>query len=65
RVFSYEPDRNENGERYLTTMVAKLAREHPVFVEYERWWVPIGHPEDLARAEKLLAAREREGAALE
>lgn len=53
-VFEYEPDAHPNGEFYLTTMVAKLARDYPVYTVPADLWIPIATPEDLQKAESML-----------
>ena len=54
RVFSYPTPRHDNGEYYLTSQVAALAMDTPVQVVLQDAWLPIGYPEDIAKAERLL-----------
>ena len=54
RIFKYTPDRDENGEYFLTTMIQKMIKDHPVATHETAFWHPIGYPEDLATAEKVL-----------
>ncbi len=53
RIFNYEADRHPNGEYYLTTMVAKMAKDHPIFSVPSAFWLNVGTPEDVAAAEKF------------
>jgi NDP-sugar pyrophosphorylase family protein len=55
RIFSYTPPQAANGEYFLPDMVTQLAKEYPVAVIEQDFWLPLGYPEDLANAEKLLA----------
>lgn len=55
-VFEYEPDAHSNGEFYLTTMVAKLARDYPVHTVRADFWFPIATPEDLQKAENMVTS---------
>jgi len=55
RIFGYEAARHESGEYYLTYPLNLFAKEHPLMVVMQDFWVPIGYPEDItAAAEKLM-----------
>jgi NDP-sugar pyrophosphorylase family protein len=54
RVFSYEVLPAPNGEFYLPEALRQLADEYPVQVVEQLVWIPIGNPEELAEAEKIL-----------
>jgi len=54
RIFVHEAPRNVNGEYYLTDSVTSLAREYPVTIVEQDFWIPIGYPEDIQRAEERL-----------
>ncbi len=54
RVFDYDAPAHPNGEHYLTDMVMGLARDHAVYGVPASRWLPIGTPDDLIKAEKLL-----------
>lgn len=56
RVFGYPARRHASGESYLTAQVAALAKDAPIRVVLQDAWIPIGHPHDIAHAERLLAA---------
>lgn len=57
KFFNYEPEQHENGEYYLAPVVVKMIKDHPVYVEEEDLWLPIGYPEDIAKAEEVLRQR--------
>ena len=54
RIFSYEPPQHENGEYYLAEAIGQLVKDHPVVAVPQSLWIPIGYPEDLAKAEEIL-----------
>ena len=54
RIFDYEPDPHATGEFYLTTMVSKLSQDYKIFTVTAKQWIPVGTPEDIQRAEKIL-----------
>lgn len=57
-VFKYTADAHpQTGERYLVDMVMGLAHEVPFYGVACHTWIPVGYPDDLARAEKLLLER--------
>jgi mannose-1-phosphate guanylyltransferase len=58
RIFNYEVKPAANGEFYLPVALQQLAAEYPVKLIEQPEWVPIGYPEDLERAEGLLAGVE-------
>lgn len=60
RIFDYEPMRHDTGEYFLSEAIGMMVREHPVKAVEQVLWIPIGYPEDLARAEALLASVARE-----
>lgn len=55
RIFDYQPYRHPNGEYYLTTMLEQMIKEHEVFAEPVSLWISIASPEDLKKAEEILA----------
>ena len=55
RIFNYESRAAENGEHYIPTMLEGFAKDHPVSVVRQKTWIPIGYPEDVQKAEKILA----------
>lgn len=52
RIFNYPVPRHLNGEFYLVDAVSQLMQDHDVFMEHAHFWLPIGTPEDLARADE-------------
>lgn len=56
-IFKYELKTETNGEFYLTDVIADYARDYPVAVVEQNLWIPIGYPDDVERAERLLTAR--------
>ena len=55
-IFEFELPKETNGEYYLTDVIAEYAKKYPIAVVEENLWIPIGYPEDIVRAEKILAA---------
>ena len=56
KVFAYDaPVHPRTGERYIVDMVMGLARDYPVYGVTASRWIQIGYPEDLTKAESLLA----------
>jgi NDP-sugar pyrophosphorylase family protein len=53
-IFDYDLVRSENGEYYANHPIGLLAQEHPIMVVKQELWLPIGYPEDIAKAEELL-----------
>lgn len=58
RIFNYALERHPNGEYYLTSPLARLAKEHPVMVVEQGFWIPLAYPEDIEAAERILAGRD-------
>lgn len=56
-IFKFELKTQMNGEFYLTDVIAEYAREYPIAVVEQTLWIPIGYPEDVVKAEKLLSIR--------
>lgn len=57
-IFEFEPETPVKGEYYLTEVIERYAKEYPIAVVEEHLWIPIGYPEDIERAEKMLRLRE-------
>lgn len=53
-VFDFPPETPINGEYFLPEVLARYAEAHPIAVVEQRLWIPIGYPEDIAKAETLL-----------
>ena len=56
-IFKFELKTMKNGEYFLTDVIEEYAKEFPIVVVEEDLWIPIGYPEDIERAEKILAAQ--------
>jgi NDP-sugar pyrophosphorylase family protein len=54
RIFDFEPTVKMNGEFYHTDMVREYAKKYPIAVVEQNLWIPIGYPDDIAKAEALL-----------
>lgn len=55
-IFKYNPYAVETkGEYYLTDVIQEYAKEYPIAVVEQTLWIPIGYPEDIAKAEEILA----------
>ena len=54
-IFKYELKVKRNNEYYLTDVIAEYARDYPMAVVEQSLWIPIGYPEDIEKAEKILA----------
>jgi NDP-sugar pyrophosphorylase family protein len=60
RIFSYTVEPAKNGELYVTNAVRQLVKDAQIDVVMQSEWIPIGYPEDVQRAEEILAAREEQ-----
>lgn len=56
-IFKFKLKTQMNGEFYLTDVIAEYAKEYPIAVVEQTLWIPIGYPEDVEKAEKLLSIR--------
>ena len=61
RIFDYPAPRHETGEYYLTDPIGAFAKDHSIMVVEQPLWIPVGYPEDIAKAEAIL--RDIEGEA--
>jgi NDP-sugar pyrophosphorylase family protein len=55
-IFEFKPTVETNGEFYHTDMIREYAKQYPIAVVEQRTWIPIGYPEDITKAESLLAS---------
>lgn len=55
-IFNYQPQQHKNGEYYLSSAINRLAKKHKVMAVQTNFWFPIGTPEDLKRAEKIISS---------
>ena len=59
-VLNFPARRHPNGEYYLTDSLAQMiAAGHKIYTVKTDFWLPIGYPEDIKKAEELLQARAR------
>ncbi len=56
RIFDYPAQQHSNGEFYITNSLARLAKDHDVFVEHAKMWLSVATPEDLRRIDENLKA---------
>lgn len=54
-IFEFPPVVQKDGEYYHTDMIREYAKKYPIAVVEQQVWIPIGYPEDVKQAEKLLA----------
>lgn len=54
KIFDYEATNVKDGEYYLTEMIEKLIHDYPVQAVQSNFWIPIGYPDDITRAEVIL-----------
>lgn len=56
-IFKFNPYAKETkGEYYLTDVIQEYAKEYPIAVVEQSLWIPIGYPEDIEKAERILAS---------
>lgn len=58
-IFEYELKVEKNGEYYLTDVIEEYAKDYPIVVVEQQLWIPIGYPEDITKAEKILLNLDR------
>lgn len=54
RIFDYPAPRHESGEYYVTDPISMFAEDFPVMVVEQPLWIPVGYPEDIDKAERIL-----------
>jgi len=54
-IFEFPITAERNGEYFLTDVIAEYSQKYPVAVVEEDFWIPIGYPEDIKKAEAVLA----------
>ena len=55
-IFDCVAEKSHLGEYYLVDNVNIYAKTHPVHIVEQDLWIPIGYPEDIQKAEKILAS---------
>lgn len=53
-IFSYDVPVSDSGELYATDMLTAYAQDHPVKIITQDTWLPIGYPEHIEAAERIL-----------
>ena len=59
KIFNFKPEVEKNGEYYHTEMIAEYVKEFPMAVVEQNLWIPIGYPDDVENAEKLLSVNKK------
>ena len=55
KIFNYYHKKQEGGgEYYLTEVIKNYLKDYRCYAVKSDFWIPIGYPEDLVRAEKIL-----------
>jgi UDP-N-acetylglucosamine diphosphorylase / glucose-1-phosphate thymidylyltransferase / UDP-N-acetylgalactosamine diphosphorylase / glucosamine-1-phosphate N-acetyltransferase / galactosamine-1-phosphate N-acetyltransferase len=50
-IFEFPIIVQKNGEYFLTDVIEEYAKKYPMAVVEQRTWIPVGYPEDIAKAE--------------
>lgn len=53
-IFEHTAERSHLGELLLTDNITHYAQTHPMLVIEQSRWIPIGYPEDVEKAERIL-----------
>jgi bifunctional UDP-N-acetylglucosamine pyrophosphorylase/glucosamine-1-phosphate N-acetyltransferase len=54
-IFKFDPFATETkGEYYLTDVLSEYAKDYPIAVVEQDLWIPVGYPEDIAKAEAVI-----------
>lgn len=55
-IFNYPAKQHQNGEYYLTDSLAQMLNDsHRIMAVKSDFWLPIGYPGDLEKAEQILS----------
>ncbi len=54
-IFEFEPQTPVKDEYYLTEVIERYAQKYPIAIVEQNLWIPIGYPEDIDKAEAILA----------
>ena len=59
QIFEYEPEEEKTikGEFYLTEVIERYSKDHPIAVVEQSTWIPIASVEDVENANKLLTVK--------
>ncbi len=58
KIFNYPAKQHPNGEYYITDSLAQMVRDYEMFAVRADFWLPIGYPEDIQKAEAALRERQ-------
>ena len=58
KIFNYPAKQHPNGEYYITDSLAQMARDYELIAVQADFWLPIGYPEDIKKAEAVLRQRQ-------
>lgn len=53
-IFNYPSVLESKGEHYINSMLLPYMRDHDVYAEVEKFWIPIGYPRDIDTAAEIL-----------
>ena len=53
RIFNYPPEPHANGEYYIVDAITKMSKDFTSRAVRADFWLPIGYPEDLEKAEAV------------
>jgi len=57
-IFNYPARRHVNGEYYLTDSISQMIEAgHKFLAVKSNFWLPIGYPSDLSKAEEILSTK--------
>lgn len=57
-IFTFQAELSVHNEYLLTDCVTAYAEQYPVVVVPQDRWIPIGYPDDIAKAEAILCPKE-------
>lgn len=56
-IFKYEPQTPLGDEFYLTEVIERYAKDYPIAIVEQSCWIPVGYPEDIQNAERILCPK--------
>jgi len=59
-IFNFQAELSVHNEYLLTDSVTAYAKKYPVKVVPQSTWIPLGYPEDIAKAEAVLCPQKKE-----
>ncbi len=57
QIFQFDPAEPIKGEYFLPEILERYADRYPIAVVEQRLWIPVGYPQDIERAERIMTAR--------